>query len=342
MIVNGAVVKFRGHVCDVVGDQALHVLQQRPKDKPVCLLTHFKAPHRSWIPAPRYAERFQHITIPEPRTYNDDLKEKPKAVRDSAMALADLPDFNARGCPGLLSRKEKRDCNLQELVKNYYRVLLSVDENVGRVLDYLDETGLAENTIVIYSSDNGFFLGDHGLMDKRLMYEESIRVPYLIRHLAAGRRGTVDSEHIVLNIDFAPTLLELTHIPVLSTMQGQSLAPLLRGERPAWRDSFLYEFYEYPGVHCVRKNRGIRTTRYKLIHYWELPEEYELYDLEHDPDETRNLVSDPAQAKLLADLKAQLAALRKATNDVDLPVTDPGPCEYGIGDPNRRPQTPRL
>src|SRR6266404_1565885 len=134
MIVNGASVQFRGHVEDVVGDQAIHFLTHRPKDKPFLLLCHFKAPHRQWIPAARFANRFEHITIPEPRTFHDTLEGRPDAVRNSSMSVADLPDFRDRGCPDSLSRAEHKSCNLQQLVKNYYRVLLGVDENVGRVL----------------------------------------------------------------------------------------------------------------------------------------------------------------------------------------------------------------
>ena len=125
------------------------------------------------------------------------------------MRVADLPDFRDRGCPDSLARADRKECNLQQLVKNYYRVLLGVDENVGRVLDYLGDEGELENTIVVYTSDNGFFLGDHGLMDKRLMYEESISVPYVISWPAGLPKGAVDDKHMVLNVDFAPTLLEL-------------------------------------------------------------------------------------------------------------------------------------
>jgi arylsulfatase A-like enzyme len=324
-------------VCDVVGDQALEFLKQRPKDQPFCLLCHFKAPHRAWIPAERYAHRFDDVVVPEPRTFNDDFAGRPDAVRNSSMLLADLPDFRNRGCPDTLSRDERKRCNLQQLVKNYYRVLLSVDENVGRVLGELESTGALDDTFVIYSSDNGFFLGDHGLMDKRLMYEESISVPYAIRYPKLIPKGQVDDRHIVLNVDFAPTILDLAGVPVPSAVQGHSVLPLARGEAPAdWRNSFLYEFYEYPGIHCVRKNRGVRTLRWKYIHFWEQPEAFELYDLQDDPGETRNLASDAKYRNVMDEMRGRLAELRKQTNDADLPTTDPGPCEFGIGDASAR------
>jgi arylsulfatase A-like enzyme len=332
MIVNGARMKFRGHVSDVVGDQALEFLENRPPDKPFCLLVHFKAPHRSWFPAPRFAKFFEDVTIPEPSTFDDTLEGRPEAVRQTAMAVADLRDFAQRGCPTTLERDAREKCNLQALVKNYYRVLLGVDENLGRVLDYLDRKRLAEETAVVYTSDNGFFLGDHGLMDKRLMYEESIRVPILVRYPNAVPKGQVDREHMVLNIDFAPTLLELAGEPVPSWMQGKSMVPLIEGRRVPWRHAFLYEYYEYPGYHCVRKNRGIRTERWKYIQYWELPEEFELYDLKNDPDETHNLAGDPKYKDVRAKLAAEMKRLRTESEDVDLPVKPAGPCgKWGIG-----------
>lgn len=331
MIVNGAHVQFRGHVEDVIGDQALHMLRNRPKDKPFCFLAHFKAPHRSWIPAARFEHRFDDVHIPEPRTFNDNLAGRSDAVRNSSMHVADLPDFRDRGCPDSLAAEPRKECNLQQLVKNYYRVLLGVDENVGRLLDYLGDESLLENTIIVYTSDNGFFLGDHGLMDKRLMYEESISVPYVISWPAALPKGQVDDRHMVLNIDFAPTLLDLAGLPVPASMQGKSVRPLLEGKEVSdWRASFLYEYFEYPAVHCVRKNRGVRTSQWKLIHFWEEPESFELYDLKADPDEVHNLASDAKYRNVFTEMKERLAQLRKDTHDVDLPTTNPGPCGYGI------------
>ncbi|HLH04424.1 MAG TPA: sulfatase [Bryobacteraceae bacterium] len=338
MIVNGAHVQFRGHVEDVVGDQTIHMLEHRPKGKPFCMLSHFKAPHREWIPAARFADRFADVHIPEPRTFNDTLAGRPKAVRDAEDKLVDLPDFRDRGCPDSLTRAERKECNLQQLVKNYYRVLLGVDENVGRILDYLQDEGELENTIVVYTSDNGFFLGDHGLMDKRLMYEESIAVPFVIAWPAAMPKGVVDDKHLVINCDFAPTLLDLAGLPIPGSMQGKSLKPLLEGKNvPDWRASILCEYFEYPAVHCVRMNRGIRTHDWKLIHFWQDPQEWELYNLRDDPGETRNLAADPKYRQTLDELKQRLQQLREETHDVDLPSADPGPCEFGIsGDGPKR------
>ncbi|MFN2397647.1 MAG: sulfatase [Gemmatimonadaceae bacterium] len=332
MIANGARVKMRGHADDVVGDQALTFLQQRPKDKPFCLLYYFKSPHRSWMPAARFEHAFGDVDIPLPRTFEDRLTGRPEALRRAEMAIADMPDFRDRGVPASLPREERKRLNLQHLVKNYYRVLMSVDENVGRVLDFLDRESLTENTVVVYTSDNGFFLGEHGLFDKRLMYEPSIRVPLLIRFPARAKAGLVDSSHMVLNVDVAPTLLDLAGSSVPEWMHGRSLVPLLEGRTPPWRDAFLYEYFEYPAEHCVRRNRGVRTDRWKLIHFWEQPEEWELYDLKADPDEMINLAGRRGHARVVRSLRARLAQLRTELGDSDPPgpTSVAAPCGQGV------------
>jgi len=332
MIANGVRVKMRGHADDVVGDQALTFLERRPADKPFCLLYQFKSPHRAWIPAARHSSAFENIVITPPRTFEDRLAGLPEALRRAEMAIADMPDFRDRGVDPSLPREERKRRNLEHLVKNYYRVLLSVDDNVGRLLDALERLDLSNDTIVVYTSDNGFFLGEHGLFDKRLMYEPSIRVPMLVRYPARIQRSAVDSSHLVLNIDVAPTLLELAGVPVPTWMHGRSMVPLLEGKTPAWRDAVLYEYYEYPAEHCVRKHRGIRTHRWKLIHFWEQPEEWELYDLTADPNETVNLAGRRSHARTVATLRAKMAELRKEVGDHDRPAPPPvsAPCGNGV------------
>jgi arylsulfatase A-like enzyme len=331
MIANGMRLKMRGHADDVVADQALTVLRERPKDRPFCLLYHFKSPHWAWVPAARHEHAFDDVAIPVPRTFEDRLEGRPEAIRQSELAVADMTDFRERGVPESLPREERKRKNLEALVRNYYRVLLSVDENLGRVLDALDKEGLDRNTVVVYTSDNGHFLGEHGLYDKRLMYEPSIRVPMLVRFPARAKAGLVDRTHMVLNVDVAPTLLELAAVPVPAGLHGRSFVPLLEGRDTPWRDAFLYEFYEYPADLCVRKNRGVRTATHKLIHFYEQPEEWELYDLVSDPDETVNLASRPDQSARLRELKANLERLRRDLGDVDPPGPPPvsPPCHGG-------------
>ncbi|HEU4520655.1 MAG TPA: sulfatase/phosphatase domain-containing protein, partial [Thermoanaerobaculia bacterium] len=324
MTANGVHLRMRGHSDDVVGDQAIEFLRTRPADRPFLLLMNFKSPHRNWYPAKRFETAFDDIDIPLPRTYEDRLDSD--ALRRAKMAIADMPDFRERGVPESLPRDERKRRNYQALVKNYYRTLLSVDENVGRALAVLDETGVAGDTVVLFSSDNGFFLGEYGLYDKRLMYEASIRVPMLVRWPKRVQPGTVNSS-LVTNVDVAPTLLEIAGIEIPAWMQGRSFLPLLDRKEIAWRDAFYYEFHEYPDYdHCVRRHRGIRTERWKLIEFWERPVEYELYDLQADPDETKNLArSQPARVR---ELKAKMEELRRELGAVDAPGPVPSvePC----------------
>jgi arylsulfatase A-like enzyme len=209
----------------------------------------------------------------------------------------------------------------QRYVKDYLRCIASVDDNVGRLLDYLDETGLAENTVVVYTSDQGFYLGDHGWFDKRFMYEESLRMPLLVRYPREVRPGSVNHD-IVLNLDFAEMFLDYAGVGIPDDMQGRSLRPVLAGETPDdWRRSMYYHYYEYPAVHSVKRHYGVRTRRYKLIHFYHDVDEWELYDLQKDPDELRNVYSDPAYADTVRELKVELKRLRaKYMDDTGAPV----------------------
>ncbi len=325
MLVNGTRVIQKGHTDDAIREQALHFLRQRPKDRPFALLYQFKAPHRGWEPAPRFAKVFEDIEIPAPSTFGERLDTRPLALRKSDMRIADMPDFIGKGVQRDMPEEERARRNYQIFIKRYYRVLLGVDENVGHVLDWLDQAGLAEDTIVLYTSDNGFFLGDHGLFDKRLMYEPSIKVPMLLRWPGGIEAGRVDADHFALNIDVAPTFLDLAATAVPDTMQGASWRPLLETDKPHWRDDFLYEYYEFPAAHCVRPHRGVRGTRWKYIQWYLEPQEEELYDLQADPRELRNLAADPALVGELARMRERLAQLRRQYDDNDPPGYAPVP-----------------
>jgi len=206
-------------------------------------------------------------------------------------------------------------------LQDYLGTIASVDDNLGRLLAYLDENGLADNTVVVYSSDQGFYLGEHGWFDKRWMYEESLRTPLIVRwpNRVAARSENTD---LVQNLDFAPTFLELAGVEAPPSMQGRSLVPLLQGDRPAdWRDAIYYQYFEFPGVHAVQRHYGVRTARYKLIHYY-LIDEWELFDLEQDPRELRSVYDDPDFGAIRADLEERLAALRRQYR---VPEGDPIP-----------------
>jgi arylsulfatase A-like enzyme len=202
----------------------------------------------------------------------------------------------------------------QRYIKDYLRCIASVDDNVGRLLDHVDESGLAEDTLVIYSSDQGFYLGEHGWYDKRWMYEESLRMPFVARWPGRIEPGTRMTQ-MIQNIDYAPTFLDAAGVEIPEDMQGESLVPLMRGRTPPdWRHSIYYHYYEFPAVHMVAKQYGVRTETHKLVYYYET-DEWELFDLQWDPHELQNIYDDPENAQLVAELKTELKRLRRFYGD---------------------------
>jgi arylsulfatase A-like enzyme len=319
MIERGQRRQYQGYVSDVITDLSLDWLQKRDPNKPFCLLYWHKAPHRNWQPAERYKDLYEEVDLPLPETFDDDYATRSDAARQQEMTIerhltkGDLKQDPPAELEGAALKRWK----YQRYLKDYLRCVASVDDNVGRMLKYLDETGLAENTVVAYTSDQGFYLGDHGWFDKRFMYEESLRMPLLIRYPKAIKPGTV-SDDLVLNLDFAPALLDLAGVQPPADMQGRSFRAVLEGRTPAdWRTSMYYHYYEYPAVHAVKRHYGVRTRRHKLIHFYYDLDAWELYDLEKDPHELHNVYDDPANAQLLADLKAELERLRKQYGDSD-------------------------
>ncbi|MCH7728307.1 MAG: DUF4976 domain-containing protein, partial [Planctomycetes bacterium] len=203
----------------------------------------------------------------------------------------------------------------QRYAKDYLRCVDSVDENVGRVLKYLDETGLAKNTVVIYTSDQGWYLGEHGWYDKRWMYEESFRTPLLIRWPGKIKAGST-TDALTMNLDFAQTFLEIAGVDQPEAMQGSSLMPVLLGKTPKdWRKSLYYHYYEFPGAHSVKRHYGVRTKRYKLIHFYHDIDEWEMYDLEKDPNELKSVYDDPDYTEVRRELEAELKRLRDHYGD---------------------------
>ena len=257
------------------------------------------------------------------RDLNDlDLKlTPPKNLTDEQLAAwqAAYAEENAAFRKADLQGEALVRWKYQRYIKDYLRCIAAVDENVGRVLEYLDESGLAGNTVVVYSSDQGFYLGDHGWFDKRFMYEESLRMPLMVRWPGKTAPGTVNSD-LVSNLDFAETFLEMAGVKVPADMQGRSLVPLLVGRTPAdWRKAHYYHYYEYPAVHMVARHYGVRTPRYKLIHFYQLGE-WELYDLENDPREMRSVYAEPNYSGVVAELKTELERLRKQYQVPDDPA----------------------
>lgn len=214
-----------------------------------------------------------------------------------------------------LQGKELAEWKYQRYMRDYAKVVKSLDDNVGRVLDYLEQKGLLENTLVVYTSDQGFYMGEHGWFDKRFMYEESMRTP-LVMMLPEGYNHKGDIEQMVQNIDYAPTFLEMAGVEIPEDIHGESMVPLLKGEDPAtWRKSLYYHFYEYPAEHMVKRHYGVRTERYKLIHFYNDIDSWELYDLKEDPQEMHNLYGKAEYAPIVKELKAELWRLQEQYNN---------------------------
>jgi len=333
------------YVTDVITDRAIDVLDHRPAGKPFFLMVHHKAPHRPWLPDEAARQRFEGRVIPEPPTLRDDYVSRTDALRENRQRVFD--DLTRRdlklkppdgltgaaldtwlstkptevttvvgGKPVTLTGGALASWKYQRYLQDYLATIDSIDINVGRLLDYLDANRLSANTIVIYTSDQGFFLGEHGLYDKRFMYEESLRMPFLVRWPAVIKAGTT-TQAMALNVDFAETFLDAAGVAIPGDMQGRSLLPLFGGaEPPGWRTSMYYRYYHDPGDHNTRAHYGVRTATHKLIYFWK-KDQWELFDLRADPQELHNLYGLPGQGPITTALKAELGRLRAQLRDND-------------------------
>jgi arylsulfatase A-like enzyme len=297
---------YEGEYVDTLLTQkAVEWLKQK-RSKPFCLFLWFYAPHAPFYRPKDMVNNLNGVPIPKPKTFDENLQNYPGKPR--AVADAD----NKIGYSEVFSDDPR---SLEELVKDHYVGVQDNDRNMGAVWQELERQNIVNDTAVLLSSDHGFFLGEHHLYDKRLMYEPSIRVPMMVSCPGRVKAKTASNE-MVLNLDIAPTLLDIAGVAVPPDMQGKSMMPLAEGKpNVSWRKDWLYEYYEYPGFENVRPCRGVRTDRYKLIHFFIEPQEFELYDLHSDPDEMNNLYGKPEYAELTAHLKERLAALRAETND---------------------------
>jgi arylsulfatase A-like enzyme len=321
--------RYPGYVTDVITDLALNWLDRRDRERPFALLIQHKAPHRPFEAAERHRHLYEDVEIPAPATLHDDLRGRAPAAAEARLRLADLQPFDLKApVPEGLSEREEREWRYQRYIKEYLRVVAALDENVGRVLHFLDITGLAGATAVFYTSDHGFFLGEHGWFDKRFMYEPALRIPLVVRYPGVVPAGSQCRE-LVANVDYAPTLLDLAGVAPHERMQGRSLLPLLRGEQPPqWREAVYYRYFQHlDRDHNVQACYGIRTRTHKLIRYpghgsgdpgasaGTRPPAWELFDLERDPDELENRYGDPAYAPVVAHLTELLTALQKDLGD---------------------------
>ncbi|QDV21905.1 sulfatase family protein [Aureliella helgolandensis] len=339
--------KHTGYTTEIIGDKAIDWLEKgRDREKPFMLMFQHKAPHRNWMPAPKYLNWLDDVEIAEPETLFDDYSGRETPAANQTMTISDhmndndlkltvprglMPEqlevwnqaYTAKNESYLAKRDSMTETEIlrwkyQRYAKDYLRCVKSVDDEIGRLLDYLDDEGLAEKTVVIYSSDQGWYLGEHGWFDKRWMYEESLITPLLVRWPGVVQPGSVNETDITSNLDFAETFLDLAGLDVPADMQGASLVPLFKGQTPEdWRKSFYYHYYEFPGGHSVNRHYGVTDGKHKLIHYYgpnhgggEI-DAWELFDLHRDPHELQSQADNPDYAEIRATLATELNRLRQ-------------------------------
>lgn len=349
-----------GYATDLITQYSLDWLKNRDPNKPFALLVHHKAPHRNFMPALRYIQKYVGTQFPVPTNYFDHYDGRPAAAAQEMTIAKDMYEghdlkmtvdvgstrLRYNRWPGAFDRmtpeqraewdrlhqadndkmnaskmtdREMALWKYQRYMDEYLGTVAAVDEGVGKLLDYLEATGLDQNTIVVYTSDQGFYLGEHGWFDKRFIYEESLRTPLLIQypgHIRPGSRITAP----VQNVDYAPTFLDYAGLPIEPSIQGRSLRQVAAGRTPSdWRKDIYYHYYEYPGFHSVRAHYGIRGPRYKLVRFYGDIDNWEFYDLKTDPNEMHNRIADPKAQSVIADLKRRLVALRAQYQDHDGP-----------------------
>lgn len=307
--------EYPGYITDNFTDLAIEGIKQLKE--PFCMAVQFFNDHRPFDPPHKNEHIFDDVRFPEPGTFWDDYEFRSAAAREAHMRISDMMDFDP---PKNLTRRQRQQWSYQQLMRHFLGTLKSQDDNVGRLLDFLDESGLADDTIVIFTGDHGFFLGEHGWFDKRFMYEEALRVPWMIRYPGVVKPGST-TDSWVTAIDNAPTILDLAGLEIPADMQGQSVLPVIKGNTPAdWPTSMYYHYYEFAPPHWVLPNYGIRTDRYKLIYYYTI-NEWEFFDLQNDPDEMESLLEmegmgvKPGYEEIVKDLVEQLKKMREKYKD---------------------------
>ncbi|TLX75784.1 sulfatase [Labilibacter sediminis] len=340
-----------GYVTEIITEKALkYIKEAKTEDKPFMLMMQHKAPHREWEPGPKELTLYKDVTFPEPETLFDNYENRGRAAKEQDMSIEitmrldrDLKLFENEklGTTARLNEEQEKAWDVvydpiikkfredklegkelvsfkyQRYMQDYLACIASVDKSVGEVLNYLKAEGLEENTIVIYSSDQGFYLGEHGWFDKRFMYEESLRTPLLVKWPGVTKPGSVNAD-LVSNLDFAQTFLDIAQAPAPAEMQGRSIVPVLKSETPEdWRQEHYYHYYEYPSWHMVKRHYGITTRNYKLMHFYHDVDEWEMYDTQNDPQELNNIYGDEAYTEVQKDLHERLEKLRIQYKDSD-------------------------
>ncbi len=348
---DSSIQRKKGYVTDIITDEALHWLDQNAKDqaKPFCLVIGHKASHREWQPDIQDLHAYDDQPFKVPATFFDSYHGR-KAAGHQLMEIKDMrwdwdlkvnadntgiirrmtpiqkagwnayyEKENAKLDTNRMNAKEIALWKYQRYMHDYMGCVRSLDRNIGRVLQYLDEHHLANNTLIVYSSDQGFYLGEHGWFDKRFMYEPSLHMPLVMRYPGHIPPHT-QNDNIVVSIDFAPTLLDFAGLAIPGDMQGQSFKPLLTASKktPTWRKSMYYHYYEYPDAHRVMPHFGVRNERFKLICFYENNSKtWELFDLKKDPDEMNNLISHSTYHKRVKSMKVELSRLMNLYRDTE-------------------------
>ena len=347
---NNDTVRFEGYVTDIITELSTDWLDTRDKDKPFFLVVGEKATHREWLPDIQDLGAYDDVEFPLPETFYDDYSTRIAAanqdmtISETMRLDIDLKvnldyeqmwvyrrlnpeqkaaykayyqdkvskEFNEKKLRG----KALAEWTFQRYLRDYLATANSLDRNIGKLLDYLEANGLAENTIVVYGSDQGFYLGEHGWFDKRFIYEQSLRTPFVIRYPNVIKPGTAINQSL-LNIDWAPTLLEIAGVIPPDEIQGQSFLSVLHNTETAWRDAVYYHYYEYPEPHRVMPHFGLRTNKHKLVRFYGEQHFWELFDLEHDPNELQNIYATIGDEAIIDGLKEKLDQLIAEYKDAE-------------------------
>lgn len=337
-------IRKKGYVADIITESSLDWINRRDEKKPFFLVVGQKSVHREWYPDLQDLGAYDEVNFPLPKTFYDDYagraaaKDQDMSIEKTMRLREDLKihldydqvpgyryfsDENKKAFKDYydkitkefddkkLSGKALTEWKYQRYIKDYLATANGLDRNIGKILDYLDKTGLSKNTVVIYASDQGFYMGEHGWFDKRFIYEESLKTPFIIRYPGVITPGT-KVDQLISNIDWAPTVLDLAGADIPEEIQGKSFLPLLSKNVQAntpWRDAAYYHYYEFPEPHHVYPHFGVRTKRYKLVRFYGGIDTWELFDLEKDPHELKNVYAEKANAGIVNGLKAQLKTL---------------------------------
>jgi len=350
-MMDGTEKRVEGYVSDIIEDASENWLDNRDKDKPFCLVIGHKATHRTWIPDAQDMGKFDNVTFPLPANFYDNYQNREAAkVQDMTISKTmimgyDLKFFDskeqedkestiARMNPTQrakfdsyygtiaadfkkknLKGNELTEWKFQRYMRDYLATAVSLDRNIGRTLDYLDKNNLTENTIVVYLSDQGFYLGEHGWFDKRFIYEESFRTPMMMRYPGVVKPGQV-SDDFVMNLDLGPTMLDAAGVTIPKDEQGESFLPLIKNNKAKGREAIFYHYYEN-GEHSVSPHFGVRTKRYKLVRFYKRVNSWELYDLQKDPQEMNNLYGQKKYQKITKEMESELIKLIDQYDDQD-------------------------